>query len=127
MFEPEKENQKDKKKKKKKLGGKLHIKLKEARNLPAKDSSGFSDPFVKRYGLRSLVLLFQTPFTLSIIGLSKVCHALLSYDYFRNQLLRFSVTWSTTGLKTAQLSETAVVLLRGDPDPNYPVSRDHEK
>lgn len=49
MFEPEKENQKDKKKKKKKLGGKLHIKLKEARNLPAKDSSGFSDPFVKSY------------------------------------------------------------------------------
>ena len=67
MFEPEMENQKDKKKKKKKLGGKLHIKLKEARNLPAKDSSGFSDPFVKRYGLRTLVLLFQTPFTLSII------------------------------------------------------------
>lgn len=50
MFEPEKENQKDKKKKKK-LGGKLHIKLKEARNLPAKDSNGFSDPFVKRYCL----------------------------------------------------------------------------
>ena len=62
MFEPEKENQKDKKKKKKKLGGKLHIKLKEARNLPAKDSSGFSDPFVKRYGLitlNSFVVLFS--------------------------------------------------------------------
>ena len=48
MFEPPEESHKDKKKKKK-SGGKLHIQLKEARNLPAKDSNGFSDPFCKRY------------------------------------------------------------------------------
>lgn len=47
MFEPGTENHKDKKKRKK-FWGKLHIKLKGARNLSAKDSSGFSDPFVKR-------------------------------------------------------------------------------
>ena len=46
-FEPGQESLKDKKKKKK-LGGRLHIKLREARNLPAKDANGFSDPFVKR-------------------------------------------------------------------------------
>lgn len=48
MFERPEESSKDKKKKKK-SGGKLHIKLKEARNLPAKDANGFSDPFCKRY------------------------------------------------------------------------------
>lgn len=47
-FEPGQESLKDKKKKKK-LGGRLHIKLREARNLPAKDANGFSDPFVKSY------------------------------------------------------------------------------
>ncbi|XP_078372421.1 uncharacterized protein LOC144656073 isoform X3 [Oculina patagonica] len=47
MYEPGEESHKDKKKKKK-SGGKLHIQLKEARNLPAKDSNGFSDPFCKR-------------------------------------------------------------------------------
>ena len=50
MYEPGEESNKDKKKKKK-SGGKLHIQLKEARNLPAKDSNGFSDPFCKRYGI----------------------------------------------------------------------------
>ena len=50
MYEPGEESHKDKKKKKK-SGGKLHIQLKEARNLPAKDSNGFSDPFCKRYSL----------------------------------------------------------------------------
>lgn len=50
MYEPGEESSKDKKKKKK-SGGKLHIQLKEARNLPAKDSNGFSDPFCKRYGI----------------------------------------------------------------------------
>lgn len=48
MFERPEESSTDKKKKKK-SGGKLHIKLKEARNLPAKDANGFSDPFCKRY------------------------------------------------------------------------------
>jgi len=50
MYEPGEESNKDKKKKKK-SGGKLHIQLKEARNLPAKDSNGFSDPFCKRYSI----------------------------------------------------------------------------
>ena len=50
MYEPGEESNKDKKKKKK-SGGKLHIQLKGARNLPAKDSNGFSDPFCKRYGI----------------------------------------------------------------------------
>ena len=50
MYEPGEESHKDKKKKKK-SGGKLHIQLKEARNLPAKDTNGFSDPFCKRYGM----------------------------------------------------------------------------
>ena len=50
MYEPGEESNKDKKKKKK-SGGKLHIQLKGARNLPSKDSNGFSDPFCKRYGI----------------------------------------------------------------------------
>ena len=33
--------------KKKKEGGELHVQIKEAHNLKAKDANGFSDPFCK--------------------------------------------------------------------------------
>lgn len=46
MFRPP-EAIKDKKKKKKNKG-ELHIRLIGAKNLPAKDANGFSDPFCKR-------------------------------------------------------------------------------
>ena len=47
MFRPP-DTIKDKKKKKKKNLGELHIRLIGAKNLPAKDANGFSDPFCKR-------------------------------------------------------------------------------
>jgi synaptotagmin-like protein len=43
------ESIKTKKSKKKKEGGELHVQIKEAHNLKAKDANGFSDPFCKVY------------------------------------------------------------------------------
>lgn len=94
MFErPEEPKEK---KKKKKSAGKLHIKLKEARNLPSKDANGFSDPFCKSYLLpdQSRKTKHKTQVVkknLNPVWNHAFCYENLTLDELRNRVLELTV------------------------------------